>query len=280
LAGTPRDGYWGHTLGSAWGDVDNDGDLDLFSCNLAHERYSYISNRSQLLVNGGGETTLFADERAARGIGYSETNTDPVLADFNHDGYLDLFFTANYANRPSFLYLNDGQGSFHDVTFLAGARLANCYGCATADVDLDGDLDLLLASSAGSHLLVNESPPQHWLGIRLVGGMREARQAAGDGLGWSNSDCFGARVTVRAGKELFTRELQSCRGVGSEDEPVLNFGLGGRSGPVDIEVHYPSGRQWRTSVSEVDGIYTFHETAAAGTSQEQARPTTSRSWGG
>jgi hypothetical protein len=262
VAGTPKGGFWGHTLGSALGDIDNDGDLDLFCCNLAPERYLSISDKSQLLVNGAGKDTLFADERAKRGIAYSETNCDPVFADFNNDGYEDLFFTASYARRPSYLYLNDGKGNFHDATFLAGARVSDAWGVAVADYDQDGRVDILACSPEGVHLLHNDSPPQNWVAVKLVGGMGSAQGPAADGLPWSNAECIGARVTLHYGAETFTRELRSGRGIGSGDQNVLYFGLGQRKGLVHVNIRYPSGREWTSVLKEVNGTYTFKETDA------------------
>ena len=56
VAGTETDGWWGHTIGSAWADWDNDGDWDLFSANLAHPRYITFSDRSMLYRNDGDGT--------------------------------------------------------------------------------------------------------------------------------------------------------------------------------------------------------------------------------
>jgi hypothetical protein len=259
VAGAPKLGYWGHTLGSAFGDVDNDGDLDLFSCNLAPERYLAISDKSQLLMNGAGSETLFADQRSQRGIRYAETNCDPVFADFNNDGYLDLYFTANYAGRPSFLYLNDGKGNFHDVTFLATARVSNSWGVAVADYDQDGRLDLIAASPEGVRLLHNETPAQSWVAFRLIGGSSEARAPAADGLPWSNAQCIGARISLHYGTEAFVREVQAGRGIGSCDAAVASFGLGARKGLVHINIRYPSGREWTSALKDLNGTYTFHE---------------------
>src|SRR5439155_20224313 len=121
---------------------------------------------------------------------------------------------------------------------------ANCYGCALADYDQDGDADLLLCSDDGVHLLRNDSAAQRWIGVRLSGGMQEAKGPAPDGLAWSNAQCLGARVTVTAGREQFRRELEGSRGVGSGDQPLLYFGLGQRKGPFTVAIRYPSGREW------------------------------------
>ena len=125
VAGDEVNGWYGHTIGSEWGDFDNDGDLDLFCANLAHPRYIEFSNRSMLYENSLGQSQtspsslvprpaplappLFRDVRAASGIRYEETHSDPAWADVDNDGDLDLYITSIYEGRRSFLYLNNGR---------------------------------------------------------------------------------------------------------------------------------------------------------------------------
>ncbi|MCD8480043.1 MAG: hypothetical protein LRZ88_07330 [Candidatus Cloacimonetes bacterium] len=78
VAGHYKNGYYGHSIGADWADIDNDGDLDLFIANLAHPRFIDISDISQLLRNDGlqyrviGADTLyywlFTDITQAAGI--------------------------------------------------------------------------------------------------------------------------------------------------------------------------------------------------------------------
>ena len=72
--GLPQKGAFGHTIGSCFGDVDNDGDLDLFCANLAHPRFIIqgFSNLSMLYINAGADGDFaFTDERRVRGIRFS-----------------------------------------------------------------------------------------------------------------------------------------------------------------------------------------------------------------
>lgn len=146
LEGVQVKGAWGHTIGSAWCDFDLDGDIDVFSANLAHPRYIVFSNRSMLLRNDGGR---FTDVRAEMGIKYEETHSFPVWADFDSDGLPDLYITSVYPGRRSFLYLNTGNG-FQDVTWLSGARVMDGWQVSAVDFDCDGKPDL--AVNAGGYM--------------------------------------------------------------------------------------------------------------------------------
>jgi hypothetical protein len=150
--GDGRDDIWGNTIGSAWGDYDNDGDQDLFNANLAHPRDLPYSDRSMLLRNDGG---VFTDVTQTTGIRYEETHAYPAWADFNCDGNLDLYITSTYENRRSFLYLNNGDGSFTDVTWLSGTRVFNSWGLATPDINMDGMPDLAVNENGRLRIFIN-----------------------------------------------------------------------------------------------------------------------------
>ena len=102
-------GNFGHTIGSVFGDIDNDGDFDLIQANLAHPFYYWFSNKSKILIQENGN---FLDESSERGMYYRETHSNPTLFDADNDGDLDLFVTSVYAVRDSDFYLNDGSGHF------------------------------------------------------------------------------------------------------------------------------------------------------------------------
>ncbi|MCK7470364.1 MAG: VCBS repeat-containing protein [Desulfomicrobium escambiense] len=126
--------------------LDLDGDMDVFSANLAHPRYIVFSDRSMLLRNDGGR---FTDVRAEMGIRYDETHSFPVWADFDSDGLPDLYITSVYPNRRSFLYMNTGNG-FQDNTWLAGARVMDGWHVSAVDFDCDGRPDLSV-NAGGLH---------------------------------------------------------------------------------------------------------------------------------
>ncbi|MFQ5823096.1 MAG: FG-GAP-like repeat-containing protein, partial [bacterium] len=123
----------GSSLGSSWGDYDNDGDLDLFVVNAAGENNSLYQN------NGDGTFTKITDGDIVNDGGNSQACS---WGDYDNDGYLDLF-VANGTLENNFLYNNDGSGTFTKIT--QGIIVndgGESRGCNWADFDNDGDLDL------------------------------------------------------------------------------------------------------------------------------------------
>ncbi|HPQ41047.1 MAG TPA: CRTAC1 family protein, partial [bacterium] len=222
VAGTDVDGWWGHTIGSAWGDCDNDGDPDLFCANLAHPRYIEFSDISQLLINTGPPDYRFENMTEGSGITFDETHSNPMWADLDNDGDLDLYITSIYENERSYLYLNDGTGRrFTDVTFLSGTRVFNGWGAAVADMDGDGDLDILTGSGSGVRLFRNRGNNNRWLQVHV--------------------DAVGARVSVTQNGRTQIRDIRAGSGTTSQDAMTAHFGLGDDETPVTVQVRFPAG---------------------------------------
>jgi tetratricopeptide (TPR) repeat protein len=232
VEGREKRGHYGHTIGSEWGDYDNDGDLDLFSANLAHPRYIGYSDKSMLLENIGLPDYRFRDRAKEAGIRYQETHSDPSFADYDNDGDLDLFITAIYPKAKSVLYRNKGQGKFEDVTWRAGVRVSNSWGSAFADFDGDGDLDLVVGSHDGIRLFANDGNKNHWLHVRVAGRS-------------CNQDGIGSRVVVKSHALQQIREVQGGKGTGAQHSLPVEFGLGDYNGPVDLEIRNACGQAIR-----------------------------------
>ncbi|TAH37274.1 MAG: VCBS repeat-containing protein [Planctomycetota bacterium] len=161
-------------------DFDRDGDLDLSVT---------TDEQTLLVVNTGG---AFADETLARlPGGFGQGSRDAEWADVDLDGDFDLLITGGVdphgaASLPSRLLRNDGAGFFSlDPGFPAGPQYVS--DAAFGDVDGDGDLDLVLATTAGIHgaldtnaLLINQGGAQ--------GGTLGAfvRDAAFDAATWND----------------------------------------------------------------------------------------------
>lgn len=240
VAGHFTQGYYGHSIGADWGDFDNDSDLDLIICNLAHPRYIDFSDITMLLRNDGeAEYEIdgrifryhkFIDVTKQAGITYDELHSDPTFLDVDNDGYLDLFISSIYEDERSYLYHNNGDGSFSDVTWLSGARVYNGWGNACGDLNRDGLIDLVIASSSGIKILYNETPTTNQaLFIKPVWEKDEIvlLENAWEHPLHPNSPAFGTRVTVKLddGKTL-VRELNSAKGTCSQNAQELHFGLG------------------------------------------------------
>lgn len=244
IAGHEKKGYYGHSIGADWGDIDKDGDLDLIICNLAHPRVIDISDITQLWRNDGlgyrviGADTLyywiFTDITKEAGITYDELHSDPLFFDADNDGYLDLFITSVYENDRSYLYRNNGDGTFTDISYLAGARVYNGWGCAAGDLDRDGLLDLVIGSGNGTKILRNSTPtPNQSVSFKVVHTPEGIRYYEIDKVpaDCPNSPAFGSRmeltITDSKGKEsTLIRELSSAKGTTSQNAPELHFGLG------------------------------------------------------
>jgi hypothetical protein len=223
VAGKDREGWFGHSIGPAWADFDNDGDFDLLVCNLAHPRYIEFSEKTVLYQATGRQDAPFQDVRRDAGITYDECHSEPLWGDFDNDGDLDLYITSVYEKERSYLYQNmlseTGEARFQDVTFLAGARVLNGWGTAALDFDHDGDLDIAVGSGSGFRFLVNETETKNtWIEI--------------EGLP------PGAVVRLMAGDALMTRQVEFAKGTSSQSSPVLHFGLGPWRNEVAIEVSF------------------------------------------
>ena len=242
------------SMGVDAGDIDNDGDEDLFMTHLNQETNTLYLN------DGKG---FFADRSRDSGLGppsWLFTGFGTAFFDYDNDGWLDVAAVngaVKLADAPrragdpyplhqtNQLFRNlggepagrtaSGVVRFAEVTARAGAawRLSEVSrGAAFGDVDDDGDTDVLVINNAGpARLLLNQvGSARPWLGLRLLGA---------DG----RRDQLGARVEVRrrGGPTLWRRARTDGSYLVSNDPRVL-VGLGEASEVTAVRVHWPSGR--------------------------------------
>lgn len=123
---------------ASWGDMDNDGDLDLYVCNSDGDRRNNLYRN-----NGDGSFTRITTGPAVTETYYSR-NADWI--DINNDGKPDLFAT-NEGNQHENVYYGNGDGTFTKAVL---APLTTSAGNTTSssweDVDNDGDFDLLIVN--------------------------------------------------------------------------------------------------------------------------------------
>ena len=233
------------TFGSAWGDYDNDGDLDVY---LA---YGYGEQARLYQNDGRGQFTRVTDALPAR-EGHNATQS--AWADLDQNGWLDLLLVPWSA--PLVVYLNEG-GQF---TRYAPADLTTpSFGAAlaTGDYDRDGDLDVAIANwpnhpgpGERNQLFRNDHPPGQWLQLALVGTA-------------SNRAAIGARVEaeiVLAGQRVtLTREVRSAEGWRSQHSPTVHFGLGTATSVQVLRIFWPSGRELRLTNVAANQRTVLHE---------------------
>jgi hypothetical protein len=209
--------------GTSWGDYDNDGWLDLFVANPNARNFLYHNNGDgtfNKITNGA----IVTDIGTSGGCGW---------ADYDNDGYLDLFVAIR--SGASFLYHNNGDGTFARVTTgVVPADVANAVACAWADYDNDGFPDLCVTelNSINNRLYRNNGNSNAWLTLKLEGRL-------------SNRSAIGAKVRLKAtigGKPVWQlREISGGGGLGSQNDLRAGFGLGTATNVELIRVEWPSG---------------------------------------
>ncbi|MCF3649160.1 FG-GAP-like repeat-containing protein [Synoicihabitans lomoniglobus] len=144
VAGTGADAIvW--KQGASFADINNDGWLDLYVCRLGAPNLLY--------VNQGNGT--FREAAAAHGLAIVDGSSMAAFADYDRDGWLDLYLHTNLldnqthpAGQPDYLLHNNGDGSFTDVSVAAGISRADTQANSATwwDFDEDGWPDLYVAN--------------------------------------------------------------------------------------------------------------------------------------
>lgn len=223
--------YFGHTIGVAWGDLNNDGRFDLIESNLAHPRFFDFSDKTRVLLYqlGGQYVDVQGDwltPESDSGLRYQETHSVPVLGDFNQDGNLDLAISAVYDGRPTDFYWGRGDGTFELDAYRAGIDVTNGWGMAVSDIDGDGDLDLAAKGVLYRNTLADKGA---WL------------QVVVDGNDGANRAALGTTVRVHANGQAYIRHVGGGSGQGNQNSQTLHFGLGEASVVDRIEARFPGG---------------------------------------
>jgi hypothetical protein len=231
-------------MGIDAGPLLDDGSLGVAIGNFANEMSSLY-----LLQPGALQ---FADEAIVSGIGPATRRAltfGLFFFDYDLDGRLDLLqangHLENEINRvqasqhyrqPGQLFWNCGEDcarSFLEVPAAASGALADPVvgrGAAFADMDGDGDQDVVITQVAGPPLVLRnrQRSGHHWLRLRLVG-------RAG------NTDAIGARVVLTLEGRRLERMVMPTRSYLSQVELPLTFGLGKATSVDSATIHWPDG---------------------------------------
>jgi hypothetical protein len=192
--------------------------------------------------------------------------------DYDLDGWLDIFVANGHIEdqieniqkrvryaEPPHLFRNVGSGKFSEVTQQMGADFARprvARGAAYADIDNDGDLDLLFTTNGGpAQLFRNDLKSGHSLRVKLQGTK-------------SNRDGIGAIVRVQSGGNNQWLMMRSGSSYLSQSELVLTFGLANSTKADRVEIEWPSGQRDSLSNIAADQIITVQEGAGVKASQK------------
>ena len=257
LSGIAFDSY-GNTRGAMGidsGQFHNDGRLGIIIGNFANEMTAlYVSQ---------GNSTIFTDEAITAWIGPASRlllKFGVFFFDYDLDGRLDVLSANGHLEeeinqvqqsqryaQPAQLFWNSGQDNANAFQTVPPEKCGSAIfkpivgrGSAFADIDGDGDLDVVLTQVAGPPLLLRNDQKlgHHWLRIKLVGKQ-------------SNRDAIGAQIRVRVGDRTLVRQVMPTRSYLSQSELPVTFGLGEATRIDEIEVIWPGKWTQKVAVENV-----------------------------
>jgi len=260
----------GNTFDCSVGDIDNDGDFDIFVSEITHGWAGESSDRSRFLLNNGetnrqlrfNEDARLSVDRIPDGVNnWNQGDLFCELADFNNDTHLDLLLSSgDYPdNQRLRLYLQQDDGTFKDSTEAVGLDHDGSQQISIADVNRDGVLDILVGQT------FNRFTPEMREGreprLRLFAG-RLSRSSAersfltirleGDPEAGANRDTLGAIVMARLGGTTLRRQLIGIGGhAGKQHDFIIHFGLGNAESVDEVTVLWPNAARTRQSFSNV-----------------------------
>jgi hypothetical protein len=223
----------------------SDDSLGIAIGNFANEMNAlYVAQRDSL---------VFADEAIKTGVGPASQGLlkfGLFFFDYDLDGRLDVL-TANghlepeisrvqatqHYRQPAQLFWNRGENKGPGFVAVPADRCGSDLfkpivgrGSAYADIDGDGDLDVVLTQVGGPPLLLRNDQKlgHHWMRLKLVGTR-------------SNRDAIGAWVKARVGGHQFSRQVMPTRSYLSQSELPVTIGLGDSARADSVEIVWPSG---------------------------------------
>lgn len=309
----------GHTslfsMGNDIADINNDGLPDIYTLDMLPEDnkrqkllfspdnyeyfglrlklgFHYQDMRNMLQLNNGNGT--FSEIGQLAGISNTDWSWAPLLADYDNDGWKDLFVSNGYmrdytnmdflkfkgdflrasdqntitqnllqlvnampaSNVNNYLFQNNGDLTFNNKSAEWGMTIpSNSNGAAYADLDNDGDLDLVINNinlpAFVYENLAGKKLKNHYLKLKLEG--------AGQ-----NTQGVGAKVWIFAqGKQQYLEQMLS-RGYQSSVSPVLHFGLGADAQIDSLRIVWQSGKQEIIKNIKPDQQLTLLESKASG----------------
>ena len=217
----------GWSWGAQFGDLNNDGMLDMYLVN------GYVS---------AGERTSYWYDFAEIAVGHSR-----IIGDASHWPPMRGRSLSGYQQKR--VWVNDGAGRFTEVAQEIGASdTFDGRAVALADLSNRGVLDVIVANQRGPLLVYTNtvSPGRHWIAFELEGSA-------------SNRSAIGARVEVRWGGQHQVQEVSGGSGFSAQNQRRLHFGLGSIAEINQVAIRWPSGRTEILDRPSIDRLHRVRE---------------------
>jgi hypothetical protein len=231
-------------MGSALGDIDNDGDLDWFVSSILGPGTNIITPHGNRFFSNDGSPSLFVDDTARLGVADGSFGWGACFLDIDNDTDLDIYHTNGfpetfltpldtYESDASRVFMMDDAGTYTDEADALGlAARTSGRGVVCADFDHDGDTDILELTDDpvnSAKLWENRTAAagRHFLRIRL------------EGLP-PNTQAAGARIFAQVGGTRQMREVMIGSNYTSQNPTVQIFGLDRSTAVDELRVEWPA----------------------------------------
>jgi hypothetical protein len=247
-------------MGIAWSDYTHTGRMSLLISHFDNEYAAFYRN------DGG---MSFTDVSVPSGIGRGTrgyVGWGDAFVDFNNDGWQDIFIVNGHVYpqvdemasglkylEPKLLFLNQRNGTFKDISKLAGAAIQIpqvSRGMAIGDLFNDGKLEAVVENLKGQPMILRPEggPENHWISFQLEGVK-------------SNRLALNARVRATAGDLVQLGEVISGGSYLSQSDLRIHFGLGDHQRVDKAEVLWPDGKVETLTNLIADRFYYVREGA-------------------